>query len=165
MTTLIDTPKSGTPAPHPAPKKAISVAQLVAALPGAVQKLDPRLMWRNPVMFIVEIGAVLTTLLAVAEPFLGGPADSGGSTVPASFSIGITVWLWLTVIFANLAESVAEGRGKAQADSLRQTRTSTSATQVLDYNADTNPGADGAQVRSISSADLTLGDTVIVVAG
>lgn len=165
MTTLLETPKTPVREEHPAPKKAISAGQLVAALPGAVRKLDPRLMWRNPVMFIVEIGAVLTTVLAVAEPFLGGPADSGGSTVPGSFTVGIAVWLWLTVIFANLAEAVAEGRGKAQADSLRQTRTSTSATQVLDYNADTNPGADGAPVRTISSADLTLGDTVIVVAG
>ena len=167
MTTLITTPDSPTApvSPKPAPKKAISAGQLVAALPGAVRKLDPRLMWRNPVMFIVEIGAVLTTALAICEPFLGGPADSGGSAVPGSFAVGIAVWLWLTVIFANLAESVAEGRGKAQADSLRQTRTSTNATQVLDYNAGTNPGAEGAPVRSISSADLTLGDTVIVVAG
>ena len=168
MTTLIntsDTPTTPAGEHHSAPKKAISAAQLVAALPGAVKKLDPRLMWRNPVMFIVEIGAVLTTLLAIFEPFLGGPADSGGSTVPGSFTIGIAVWLWLTVIFANLAEAVAEGRGKAQADSLRQTRTSTSATQVLDYNAETNPGAEGAKVQTISSADLTLGDTVIVVAG
>ena len=140
-------------------------SQIAAGLPGALRKLSPRLMWRNPVMFIVEIGAALTTLLAVAEPFLGGPASSGGSAVPGSFTVGIAVWLWLTVIFANLAESVAEGRGKAQADSLRQTRTSTSATQVLDYNADSNPGAEGARVQTISSADLTLGDTVIVVAG
>jgi K+-transporting ATPase ATPase B chain len=165
MTTLLDTPTTPVPDQRPAPKKAISAGQLVAALPGAVEKLDPRLMWRNPVMFIVEIGAALTTVLAGFEPFLGGPAHSGGSTVPGSFAAGIAVWLWLTVIFANLAESVAEGRGKAQADSLRQTRTSTNATQVLDYNADTNPGADGAPVQTISSADLTLGDTVIVTAG
>ncbi|TFD93482.1 potassium-transporting ATPase subunit KdpB [Cryobacterium lactosi] len=170
MTTLSNTHKPASPDQHAAPhsskpKKAISAGQLVAALPGAVQKLDPRLMWRNPVMFIVEIGAVLTTVLAAAEPFLGGPGESGGSAVPSSFTVGIAVWLWLTVIFANLAESVAEGRGKAQADSLRQTRTSTSATQVQDYNPETNPGAEGAQVRTISSADLTLGDVVIVVAG
>ncbi|MEC5185163.1 K+-transporting ATPase ATPase B chain [Cryobacterium sp. MP_3.1] len=163
MTTLIDTPTQ--PSHKPAPKKAISSGQLVAALPGAVRKLDPRLMWRNPVMFIVEIGAVLTTVLAVAEPFLGGPGDSGGSAVPGSFTVGIAFWLWLTVIFANLAESVAEGRGKAQADSLRQTRTSTNATQVLDYQPDTNPGAEGARVQTVSSADLGLGDTVIVTAG
>jgi len=167
MTTLITTPDTATtPAtPRSTPKKAISAGQLVAALPGAVQKLDPRLMWRNPVMFIVEIGAVLTTVLAAVEPFLGGPGESGGSAVPASFTVGIAVWLWLTVIFANLAESVAEGRGKAQADSLRQTRTSTSATQVQGYNPETNPGAEGAEVHTISSADLTLGDVVIVVAG
>jgi K+-transporting ATPase ATPase B chain len=165
MTTLLDTPKPAFSDPQPTPKKAISVGQLVAALPGAVRKLDPRLMWRNPVMFIVEIGALLTTVLAIFEPFLGGPADSGGSTVPGSFTVGIAVWLWLTVIFANLAEAVAEGRGKAQADSLRQTRTSTSATRVLEYSADSNPGAQGAPVQTISSADLTLGDTVIVTAG
>jgi len=170
MTTLSNTPHPVAPERHPAPpsstpKKAISAGQLVAALPGAVRKLDPRLMWRNPVMFIVEIGALLTTALAITEPFLGGPADSGGSAVPGSFTVGIAVWLWLTVIFANLAEAVAEGRGKAQADSLRQTRTSTSATQVLDYQQGTNPGAEGARVQTISSADLTLGDTVIVVAG
>jgi len=168
MTTLIDAPHTpNTPSGHhrPAQKKTITAAALVAALPGAAQKLDPRLMWRNPVMFIVEIGAVLTTLLAIGEPFLGGPGESGGSAVPVSFTAGIAVWLWLTVIFANLAESVAEGRGKAQADSLRQTRTSTSATQVLDYRPDADPGASAAQVQTISSADLTLGDTVIVVAG
>ncbi|WP_104164459.1 potassium-transporting ATPase subunit KdpB [Cryobacterium sp. N22] len=167
MTTLIntpDTPTTPTP-PRSKPKKAISAGQLVAALPGAAKKLDPRLMWRNPVMFIVEIGAVLTTVLAGFEPFLGGPGESGGSPVPGSFTVGIAFWLWLTVIFANLAESVAEGRGKAQADSLRQTRTSTSATQVLHYQPDTNPAAEDARVQTVSSADLTLGDTVIVVAG
>ena len=166
MTTFLDTPTPTTTTDrHAAPTKAISAGQLVAALPGAVRKLDPRLMWRNPVMFIVEIGAALTTVLAVSEPFLGGPADSGGSTVPGSFSVAIAGWLWLTVIFANLAESVAEGRGKAQADSLRRTRTSTSATRVQGYEPATNPGAEGAPVQTISSADLTLGDTVIIVAG
>jgi K+-transporting ATPase ATPase B chain len=165
MTTLLDTPKPAQADPKPTPAKAISARQLAAALPGAVRKLDPRLMWRNPVMFIVEIGAVVTTMLAVAEPFLGGPADSGGSSVPGSFTVGIAVWLWLTVVFANLAEAVAEGRGKAQADSLRQTRTSTSTTRVLDYDAVTNPGAEGAPVQTISSADLILGDTVIVTVG
>jgi len=122
----------------------------VSALPGAFRKLDPRLMWRNPVMFLVEIGAVLTTAIAIAEPFTGR-AHSGGSELAPSFTAGIAVWLWITVLFANLAESVAEGRGKAQAASLRQTRTSTAAHLV-----------DG---RELSSADLTLGDEVVVVAG
>ena len=165
MTTLLDSPATPSSPARTVPKKTISVGQLVVALPGAVRKLDPRLMWRNPVMFIVEIGAVLTTVLAIFEPFLGGPADSGGSTVPGSFAAGIAAWLWLTVIFANLAEAVAEGRGKAQADSLRQTRTSTSATQVLDYDSHMNPAAEGTQIQTMSSADLTLGDIVIVVAG
>ncbi len=121
-----------------------------SALPGAFRKLDPRLMWRNPVMFLVEIGAVLTTAIAIAEPFTGR-APSGGAELAPSFTVGIAVWLWITVLFANLAESVAEGRGKAQAASLRQTRTSTAAHLV-----------DG---RELSSADLTLGDEVVVVAG
>jgi len=169
MTTLTETSAAGRPPEHgqhrPSPQGAISMAQLVAALPGAFRKLDPRQMWHNPVMFIVEIGAVLTTALAVAEPFLGGPRDSGGAAVPASFTVGITVWLWLTVVFANLAESVAEGRGKAQADSLRQTRTSTIAHRVESYDPQADAEAERSVVTDISSADLTLGDTVVVVAG
>ncbi|MFF1530196.1 potassium-transporting ATPase subunit KdpB [Cellulomonas sp. NPDC058312] len=140
-------------------------AQLRDALPGAVRKLDPRLMCRNPVMFVVEVGAVLTTVLAVAEPFLGGPQESGGTAIPGTFTAGIAVWLWLTVLFANLAESVAEGRGKAQADSLRQTRSSTTATVVVDYDATRDPGAERAGTRTVASPDLTLGDLVVVTAG
>ena len=144
---------------------AFTPRQLVAALPGALQKLDPRQMWRNPVMFIVEIGAAYTTLIAIAEPFLGGPAKSGGALVPASFTGGIAIWLWLTVVFANLAEAVAEGRGKAQAESLRQTRTSTMANRVVSYDEPNDAGADLATTSPVSSADLTLGDVVVIVAG
>ncbi|MET4582217.1 K+-transporting ATPase ATPase B chain [Conyzicola nivalis] len=146
-------------------KSAFTAAQLIAALPGALRKLDPRQMWRNPVMFIVEIGAAYTTILAIAEPFLGGAAESGGSTVPASFTWGIAVWLWLTVVFANLAESVAEGRGKAQAESLRKTRTSTTANRLTGYDESGDPSAQSAVTAPVSSADLTLGDVVVVVAG
>jgi len=146
-------------------KSAFTAAQLIAALPGALRKLDPRQMWRNPVMFIVEIGAAYTTVLAIAEPFLGGAADSGGSAVPASFTWGIAIWLWLTVVFANLAESVAEGRGKAQAESLRKTRTSTNANRVDGYDESSDPSASQRPSVSVSSADLTLGDVVVVVAG
>ena len=78
------------------------------SLPDALRKLNPRTLWRNPVMFIVEIGAVWSTILAIAEP--------------SWFAWLIVVWLWLTVLFANLAEAVAEGRGKAQAESLRRPR-------------------------------------------
>ncbi|MGO4753208.1 potassium-transporting ATPase subunit B, partial [Streptomyces sp. 2MCAF27] len=76
--------------------------QLFTSLPDAVGKLDPRTMVRNPVMFVVEVGAVLTTLSAVKNPSV--------------FAWVITVWLWLTAVFANLSEAVAEGRGKAQAE-------------------------------------------------
>ena len=116
----------------------------VQALPGAFRKLDPRLMWRNPVMLVVEAGALLTTAICFVEPSL--------------FAVGIAAWLWLTVLFANLAESVAEGRGKAQAASLRSTRTSTVAHRV--------GSADPVEVpEDVSSADLRLGDHVVVSAG
>jgi K+-transporting ATPase ATPase B chain len=164
--TLTQVPATPEAAPAPAGSpRSFSLAQLRDGLPGAVRKLDPRLMWRNPVMFVVEVGAVLTTALAVAEPFLGGPQESGGTAIPGTFTAGIAVWLWLTVLFANLAESVAEGRGKAQADSLRQTRSSTTATVVVDYDATRDPGAERAGTRTVASPDLTLGDLVVVTAG
>lgn len=131
---------------------------ILQALPGAIRKLDPRLMWRNPVMFVVEIGAALTTAIAVAEPFMG--ADPA---LAPSFSAGIAVWLWITVVFANLAESVAEGRGKAQAASLRNTRTSTIAHRVGFDEA--RGELDEERTDEISSADLRLGDYVVVSAG
>ncbi|WP_229073739.1 potassium-transporting ATPase subunit KdpB [Actinoplanes sp. DH11] len=112
-------------------------AQLWRSLPDAARKLDPRVMWRNPVMFIVEVGAVFTTVLSIAGPSL--------------FAWLITVWLWLTVLFANLAEAVAEGRGKAQAAALRAAKQDTVA--IL---------GDG---REISATELKQGDVVIVEAG
>jgi len=168
MSVLTPLPDSDTEAdatPPASRTSAFTASQLAAALPGAVRKLDPRQMWRNPVMFIVEIGAAYTTVLAIAEPFLGGAADSGGNAVPASFTWSIAVWLWLTVLFANLAESVAEGRGKAQAESLRATRSSTTASRVTGYDPAADPSAERADVSSVSSADLALGDVVVVVAG
>ncbi|GLK17259.1 potassium-transporting ATPase subunit KdpB [Herbiconiux flava] len=133
-------------------------SQIAAGLPGALRKLSPRLMWRNPVMFIVEVGAAFTTVLAIAQPFVGG-SDS------LAFTWAIAVWLWLTVLFANLAESVAEGRGKAQAATLRSTRTSTTAARVVGYDPAGDPAALRASTEQVASADLTLGDTVVVVAG
>ncbi|NQX13352.1 potassium-transporting ATPase subunit KdpB [Microbacteriaceae bacterium VKM Ac-2855] len=162
MTNTLEKPQTDYEKTPKRGRSAFSAEQIVAALPGAFRKLDPRLMVRNPVMFIVEVGAALTTLLAIAEPFLGGPQESGGSAVPLSFTAGIAIWLWLTVVFANLAESVAEGRGKAQADSLRQTRTSTMARRIVSYTAG---DATDAELREVSSADLQLGDHVVVVAG
>lgn len=114
--------------------------QLVSSLPAAVGKLDPRRMIKSPVMFVVEVGAVLTTVLAVIDP--------------GAFSWWIVVWLWLTVLFANLAEAVAEGRGRAQAATLRSTRKETPARRLT-----------GATEETISSSELRLGDLVVVEAG
>ncbi|WP_431806497.1 potassium-transporting ATPase subunit KdpB [Microbacterium paraoxydans] len=153
-------PAAATPAP-----RSFGWSQLVQALPGALRKLNPAALVRNPVMLLVWVGAAFTTVLAVAEPFLGGPADSGGSPVPAAFTWGIAVWLWLTVLFANVAESVAEGRGKAQAASLRKTRTSTMARRVVRYDAGTDAAAERAETVEVSSAELQRDDVVIVSAG
>src|SRR3954464_280640 len=109
MTTTIDTTTStpSTPPKQPAPARAFTAGQLLAAFPGALRKLDPRSMWRNPVMFIVEVGAALTTVVAGAPPLVGaaGTAAGAGATGLA-FTWSIAVWLWLTVVFANLAEAV-----------------------------------------------------------
>ena len=91
---------------------------LVTQLPAACAKLDPRTMMRNPVMFVVEVGAALSTVLAVVHP--------------STFAWLIVVWLWATVVFANLAEAVAEGRGKAQAATLRRSRQETTARLLVD---------------------------------
>ncbi|KAF2414750.1 potassium-transporting ATPase subunit B [Microbacterium sp. B35-04] len=170
--TLVSTPDPVQgPARHPQParteasSRAFGAAQLWAALPGAFRRLDPVALWRNPVMFLVWVGAALTTAIAIAEPFLGGPEPSGGTAVPFGFTWGIAVWLWLTVLFANLAESVAEGRGKAQAATLRQTRTSTTAHLVTGDVRTTDAAAGRADVVEVSSADLRLGDVVVVSAG
>ncbi|MCL2732386.1 MAG: potassium-transporting ATPase subunit KdpB, partial [Actinomycetia bacterium] len=121
--------------------------QLLIALPDAARKLDPRVMVRNPVMFVVEVGAVLTTLSAIKDPSV--------------FAWVITVWLWLTVVFANLAEAVAEGRGKAQAETLRKTKTDTVARRLGDWK----PGAAAPREEEVPAASLSLGDHVVVEAG
>ncbi|GAA4168628.1 potassium-transporting ATPase subunit KdpB [Gryllotalpicola koreensis] len=143
-----------------APKGAFNARQLWTSLPEAFRKLSPRDMWHNPVMFIVEVGAALTTVLAIALPFLN---HTTGTTI--AFTWWITIWLWLTVLFATLAEAVAEGRGKAQAASLRKTRTTTMANRVLDYDEKTDASAGAARVESVASAELTLNDVVVVTAG
>ncbi|MEK6310730.1 MAG: potassium-transporting ATPase subunit KdpB [Curtobacterium sp.] len=149
MTTATSAPEATT-ASRPTNSSAFGPRQLAAGLPGALRKLDPRLMWRNPVMFIVEVGAALTTVSLFVEP--------------SAFTIAIAIWLWLTVVFANLAESVAEGRGKAQADTLRKTRSTTSARRVLGYDA-ADPAASGNATEDVASVDLAKGDVVVVVAG
>src|SRR5215471_4246567 len=88
----------------------------------ALAKLNPRIMMRNPVMFVVEVGSVLTTMLLLANRY----THRGH----LSFDLQITLWLWFTVLFANFAEAMAEGRGKAQADALRQAKSETTAYKV-----------------------------------
>jgi len=100
---------------------------LRAALDSFV-KLDPRRQARNPVMFIVEVGALVTTLFFFRDVFMRGGKDAG-------FDLAISLWLWFTVVFANFAEAVAEGRGKAQADFLRRTKTETQARKMVDGQA------------------------------
>lgn len=166
--TLITTPseQQDAPASTPAqPPRSFGWSQLVQALPGALRKLNPASLLRNPVMLLVWVGAAFTTVLAIAEPFLGGPADSGGTPVPAPFTWGIAIWLWLTVLFANVAESVAEGRGKAQAASLRKTRTSTMARRVVGYDKAVDVAAEHTATAQVSSAELQRDDVVIVTAG
>ena len=92
---------------------------LLPAIGGAFRKLNPRTLSKNPVMFVVAVVSALTTVLFVKDLVTGG-GDLG-------FSLQIIIWLWFTVLFANFAEAVAEGRGKAQADSLRKARTETQA--------------------------------------
>ncbi|WP_311244046.1 potassium-transporting ATPase subunit KdpB [Microbacterium sp. WCS2018Hpa-23] len=168
ITTPSETPSEQQDAPTSAttaPPRAFGWAQLTQALPGALRKLNPASLVRNPVMLLVWVGAAFTTVLAIAEPFLGGPADSGGTPVPAPFTWGIVIWLWLTVLFANVAESVAEGRGKAQAASLRKTRTSTMARKVVRYDAGADATAERTETVDVSSAELQRDDIVIVTAG
>ncbi|MGN6796260.1 MAG: potassium-transporting ATPase subunit KdpB [Streptosporangiaceae bacterium] len=117
------------------------------SLPDALKKLDPRVQIKNPVMFVVEIGAAITTYTAVTS-----------STI---FNWTIVAWLWLTVIFANLAEAVAEGRGKAQAETLRRTKRETMARRLLGWQ----PGQTQIRVENVPGTQLTLGDFVVVEAG
>jgi len=170
MSTLTHPPHQPVPEPvegsgAPAPRRAFSAAQIVGALPGAAKKLNPAAQWRNPVMFLVWVGAALTTLIAIAEPFLGDASTGSASeSLPFGFTWGIAIWLWLTVFFANIAESVAEGRGKAQAATLRKTRTTTSARRVVAYSP-TDPGAVNAATEDVPSGDLRVGDIVLVETG
>ena len=106
---------------------------MLPAILSSLVKLDPRQVIRNPVMFVVEVGAILTTLIWLVQLFGGEiqtPPTRGGD--PAWFTLTVTVSLWLTVVFGNFAEAIAEGRGKAQADALRAMRSETVATGLAD---------------------------------
>ncbi|WP_211834218.1 potassium-transporting ATPase subunit KdpB [Streptomyces asiaticus] len=140
-------PHSGVPTGHSSAEDRVGAGlfdpqQLLRSLPDAFRKLDPRVMVKSPVMFVVLVGSVLTTAFSCQNP---------GDW----FGWAISAWLWLTVIFANLAEAVAEGRGKAQADTLRKAKTDTVARRLL---------GDGAEER-IPGTGLTIGDLVVCEAG
>src|SRR6202163_4500384 len=138
------------PASHE--RQAISLFQrdiVRRALIDSLKKLDPRGQIRNPVMFVVEIGSVITTVTWLIQVFGGKPL--GGGHEPAWYTFLIAIWLWLTVVFANMAEAFAEGRGRAQADTLRAMRKETVAKR-----------RDGS---TRAAAELTRGDVVIVPAG
>jgi potassium-transporting ATPase ATP-binding subunit len=126
----------------------LSGSMIVTAVIEAFRKLDPRTLWRNPVMFVVEIVSLVTTILVIRDAIAG---------VSILFSAQITFWLWFTVVFANFAEAVAEGRGKAQADNLRRMRTQTKAKRLTNAN--------GNNYETVWAPDLKQGDLVLVEAG
>src|SRR5260370_35646972 len=119
---------------------------MVPALIESVTKLDPRWQARTPVMFVVEVGSVITTIIFTVGLFRGAPD---------SLFVGqITLWLWFTLVFANFAEALAEGRGKAQAATLRRARTDTIARRLV-----------GGKEERVPSSQLRKGDTVVIEAG
>ncbi|MCX4561553.1 potassium-transporting ATPase subunit KdpB [Streptomyces phaeochromogenes] len=148
MSTVTPTraPHQDVPTGHKHPEGRVGAGlfdpkQLVKSLPDACRKLDPRVMVKAPVMFVVLVGSVVTTVLAIKDPGDG-------------FGWVITAWLWLTVVFANLAEAVAEGRGKAQADTLRKAKTDTVARRLAGDVEERVPGT-----------ELKVGDLVVCEAG
>jgi len=126
-------------------------ALLKPAVADAFKKLDPRVQWRNPVMFVVYVGSIITSGLFFQA--LGGQGEA-----PAGFVLAVALWLWFTVLFANFAEAMAEGRSKAQAASLRSLKKETWAKKLEEPRQ-------GAQWHPIESQDLRKGDTVMVLAG
>ena len=132
------------------PVSALFDAKIIGpAVISAVLKLDPRVLIKSPVMFVLEIVTVLTTVILVRDIVMGG-ADLG-------FTFQVTLWLWFTILFANFAEAVAEGRGKAQAESLRRQRTETQAKKL--------GAANSRDYKLVPGTSLKVGDIVLVEAG
>src|SRR4030081_408212 len=122
---------------------------VLPAIGSAFVKLDPRVLIKNPVMFVLEIVTALTTVILIRDLVTGG--------ANLAFEFQIVLWLWFTVLFANFAEAIAEGRGKAQAEALRRQRTATQAKLL------TGPGRSA--FRLVPSTSLKVGDVVVVEPG
>src|SRR5215469_17259252 len=144
------------PAIGPRPPRRVKLKNLITqeiaavALKRAFVMLRPDIQWANPVMFVVEVGALLTLLFVIQAAF-----GASESQVPITYFIALDIWLWLTVLFANFATALAEARGKAQAESLRRTRRDTVAYRLRG----------GSMVEQVSSTELKPGDRVVVTAG
>src|SRR5271157_1604307 len=151
---MIGSPETGLYKRQLRPLSIFDRSLIVPAIGASFRKLDPRTLVKNPVMFCVEIVSVLTTVFFLRD-LIGGAGTVVGSN--ALFSGQITVWLWFTVLFANFAEAVAEGRGKAQADALRRTRTETKAKRLQAANA--------RNFELVDAALLKQGDLVLVETG
>src|SRR6202047_4775777 len=129
--------------------KSLADAKILrGAIVDSFRKLDPRMIAKNPVMFVVEVGAFLTSVQLIRDT-LRHAGHFG-------FGLQITLWLWFTVVFANFAEAMAEGRGKAQADTLRKARSETKANRLTGSNG---------HVEQVTSSNLCAGDLVFVSAG
>ena len=140
-----------TPSGTVAPRKLFEGPIVKRAVAEAFRKLDPRHQFRNPVMFVVEVGSVFTSGLFLQ-------ALLGKGEAPAGFILAVSLWLWFTVLFANFAEAMAEGRGKAQADSLRKARRDVSAKKLAEGKRD-------AAQTIVTSSELRKGDFLLVEAG
>ena len=151
---MIGSPETGLYKRQLRPLSIFDRSLIVPAVWASFRKLDPGTLVKNPVMFCVEIVSVLTTIFFVRDLIVGSGTVVGTN---ALFSGQITVWLWFTVLFANFAEAVAEGRGKAQADALRRTRTETKAKRLQ--------AAQSSNFDLVDAAALKSGDLVLVEAG
>src|SRR5271166_1811260 len=150
---VLDSPRETSPGTPPTPsgrrvrRTALFAPDMVKpALKQAFVMLRPDIQWENPVMFVVEVGAVLTLLFVIQAAF-----GHSSSQVPITYFIALDVWLFLTVLFANFATGLAEARGRAQAESLRKTRIETPAYRLQ------RPGV----VEEVRSTELRAGDLVV----
>ena len=159
----VQAPQSGSAvAPPGAPRRPKSLFErsiLIPATFDSFKKLDPRVQIRNPVMFVVEIGATITTIAWFIQVGGGGPL--GGGHEPAWFTLSVSIWLWLTVVFANFAEAMAEGRGRSQANALRAMRTETTARL---HDGGVKPASElvRGDVVEVAAGELIPGDGTVI---